>query len=201
MKIASSNKSYVEWCGLLFIFLITTTIAFAQPGNPEYNLRASTFFELDLRPVAILDIENSGSANANFNMAITAPAEAGEGFGSGALATNNDNWLNYTSAVQLGTTRNITARISAGTLPSGLSLQLTAGASGSGGGTRGTSAGVVTLTSTNQNILTGITGAYTGDGSNFGHQLSFALQAVNGNFATIATGSSTITITYTIIDN
>jgi hypothetical protein len=62
----------------------------------------------------------------------------------------------------------------------------------------------VTLTNTAQNIITGIGSAYTGDGVNNGHNLSYSLDldATSGSYALLDFDeSTTLEITYTLSDN
>lgn len=144
---------------------------------------------LTLPTVALLDIHPAGTITMNFS----APTEAGNPLGN--PTSNNAKWLNYTSAVAVGNTRTITASVNQ-VIP-GINIRLQAGAAaGSGGGARGTSAGLVTLSTTPATIISGIGGAYTGDGINNGHQLTLSL--VSGTYANIIAQSYSVTITYTI---
>ena len=74
-----------------------------------------------------------------------------------------------------------------------------AAASGAGGGTLGTSAGQITLTTTPTTIISGIGGAYTGNGANNGHRLTISL--VPGTYASLsAQANTTVSIVYTITE-
>ncbi len=73
-------------------------------------------------------------------------------------------------------------------------LKVTAGAdAGNGDGTMGSSAGQVTLTSSYQTVISGIGSAYTADGANNGHNLTYAQIDFDEDV--------TLTITYTISNN
>lgn len=148
---------------------------------------------LTLPVVTLLDIEPTGTFTLNF----TAPTEAGQALT--APAANNTKWINYTSAIASGgLTRRITASINQ--LVPGISIRVqAAAASGSGGGTLGTSAGQVTLSTTATNIITGIGGAFTGNGANNGHRLTISV-AVNTYANLSALTNSPIVITYTITE-
>ncbi|HBV17225.1 MAG TPA: hypothetical protein DEB71_18010 [Chryseobacterium carnipullorum] len=148
---------------------------------------------LTLPIVTLLDIEPTGTFTLNF----TAPTEAGQALT--APAANTTKWINYTSAIASGgLTRRITASINQ--LVPGISIRVqAAAASGSGGGTLGTSAGQVTLSTTATNIITGIGGAFTGNGANNGHRLTISL-AVNTYANLSALTNSPIVITYTITE-
>ncbi len=183
------------------ILLIALHVS-AQPGNPNFSLSANTFFEVDMRSIALLAIETAGSS-PDFSLSVPTPASAGEGLGSNPLDNNSDNWLNYSCATRDVVSRSISVYISSGSVPSGLEIELSVGnATGSGGGTLGTPSGSsVTLTSKEQTILSGIKGSYTGSGSGNGHQLSYKLNyAGSGNFSSLESANALITITYTLID-
>lgn len=148
---------------------------------------------LTLPVVTLLDIEPTGTFTLNF----TAPTEAGQALT--APAANTTKWINYTSAIASGgLTRRITASINQ--LVPGVSIRVqAAAASGSGGGTLGTSAGQVTLSTTATNIITGIGGAFTGNGANNGHRLTISV-AVNTYANLSALTNSPVVITYTITE-
>ncbi|WP_435523978.1 hypothetical protein [Chryseobacterium indoltheticum] len=71
----------------------------------------------------------------------------------------------------------------------------------------GTPAAQPTLSATDQTIISGIGSAYTGNGANNGHNLTYALAAGSGPGAVAAyadlqaTASTVATVTYTISDN
>lgn len=155
--------------------------------------------------VILVDLEvASGSKNIVVGPVMTAPAEAGSPLDF-TNATDNTIWLNYSSIVENNTTtRNVTAAITTGTLPTGVTLSVTAAAdAGAGDGTVGTTAGAVSLTGTAQNVVTGIGSCYTGNGASSGHNLTYtvALGAGAGSYATLFTdNNTTVTVTYTITD-
>lgn len=186
----------------LLLLLLSAAAVYAQPTNPSYTLSTNTFFELDMRPIALLDLE-SGGANANFTFNVAAPTEAGEGFIGNPLASNNNTWLNYSCAVRNVISRKVQVRISSGTVPSGFELTLQVGAaSGSGGGTLGTAtSSTIILSGVGQDIITGIQGAYTGNGTNNGHLLTYELNYTGiGGFGVVFQSSNVINILYTIMD-
>lgn len=143
--------------------------------------------------VTLLDIEPTGNIALNF----TAPTEAG--LPLVAPAANTTKWINYTSAIASGgLTRRVTAQVNQ-VIP-GVDIKLqAAAASGSGGGTLGTPTAQVTLTTTAVNIITGIGGAFTGNGANNGHRLTINL--VVNSYSNLNTRSNTpVVITYTITE-
>lgn len=183
------------------VLLVLPLFAFAQPGNPSYSLSTNTFFELEIKPIAILDIETS-QATTNFAMNVSAPAEAGEGFGTGAAAINSDNWINYSNGVPPSVKRKILISVSNGTVPAGFELQVSVGsATGSGVGVLGTPAvAPLTLTTSPQDLIVAIRGAYTGDGAGNGHQLTFSLTPSSGSFSSVEGQTSQVTVLYTLMD-
>ena len=94
-------------------------------------------------------------------------------------------------------TRRITAAWAAGNAaPSGCTLTLLATpASG-----MGSSAGTITVSSTAQNIVTGIGGCATGTGGTSGAQMAYTL-AVTAMTSLVASQSTAATITLTMTDS
>lgn len=157
------------------------------------TLYSQTNPSITLPVVTLMDIEPSGNITLNF----TAPTEAGNPLAN--PTANTTKWINYTSAIApAGANRRITAAVNS-VIP-GVNIRLQAGAaSGAGGGTLGTSSGQVTLTTTPITIISGIGGAYTGNGANNGHNLSISLAP--GSYNNLATLANTVVvITYTITE-
>ena len=148
---------------------------------------------ISLPSISLLDIAPN---NTGLTFNVTAPTEAGT---QATTSTNNTKWLNFTSAVALGATRSIRVQMT-GTLPTGLSLNLATSAySGSGAGALGTPVSSITLSTTSQTVVSGIGGAFTGDGINNGYNLSYSLTI--DNYASLRAQSRTVSIIYTIVDN
>lgn len=171
---------------ILIILCLISNIAFSQTtGNRTVAVT--------LPVVTLLDIEPTGSITMNF----TAPTEAG----SPVIvpAANTTKWINYTSAITSGgLTRRITASVNQ--IIPGVSIRLqAAAASGSGGGILGTAGAQVTLSTTAVNIITGIGGAFTGNGANNGHRVTISL-LVNSYANLSAQINTPIAITYTITE-
>ena len=148
---------------------------------------------LTLPVVTLMDVEPTGNITLNF----TAPTEAGNPLGN--PTPNTSKWINYTSAITSGgATRKITAAVNQ--VISGVNIRLqAASASGAGGGTLGTPSAQVTLTTTPVTIISGIGGAYTGNGANNGHRLTISL--VPSTYANLAKQDNiSVTIVYTITE-
>lgn len=143
--------------------------------------------------VTLMDIEPTGAISLNY----TAPTEAGNAVT--VPAVNTTKWVNYTSAIASGgLTRRITASVNQ-VIP-GVDIKiLAAAASGSGGGTLGTPSAQITLTTTAQTIISGIGGAFTGNGTNNGHRLTISL--TTNTYANLSARTNTpVVITYTITE-
>lgn len=153
--------------------------------------------------VALVDIEPA--ATKNITLGFTAPTEAGN-----PVIPNTANstlWLNYSSIKSVADpTRNVSVSVNA--IIPGIDIHVTAAAAtGSGGGLLGTPAAQLTLSATDQIIISEIGSAYTGNGANNGHNLTYALAAGSGPggvavYADLqATATTVATVTYTISDN
>lgn len=184
---------------LLVAFMATSFALNAQDDQDDVH-----DVVISIPEVALVDLESaSGLA---INLGPTAPTEAGLPLDFTGQS-NSDIWLNYSSIMSSSNdpTRDITAAITNGTLPGGMQLDVTAAAdAGNGDGTMGTSAGAVNLTTTPQNVITGIGSAYTADGPNNGHNLTYdlTLSGAAGSYAALdADDATTIEVTYTISDN
>ncbi|WP_294210026.1 hypothetical protein [uncultured Chryseobacterium sp.] len=183
--------------GLPLLF-VAASLVNAQDTNTDTHTVGITIPE-----VALVDIEPA--ATKNITLGFTAPTEAG--LPITATGSNSTLWLNY-SSIKSSTdaTRNVSVRLDA--LIPGIDILVTAAAAtGAGGGTLGTSAGQITLSAADQTIISGIGSAYTGDGANNGHNLTYALASGSGtgtvaSYADLqATTSAVATVTYTISDN
>ncbi|ANF51030.1 hypothetical protein A0O34_11130 [Chryseobacterium glaciei] len=180
-------------------------IAFAVSANlnaQDTNTDNHTI-SITIPEVALVDIEPA--ATKNITLGFTAPTEAG--LPITATATNNALWLNYSSIKSVAdATRNVSVKVNA--IIPGIDIRVTAAAAtGAGGGTLGTPSAQLTLSAADQTIVSGIGSAYTGDGANNGHNLTYALAPGSGPggiaaYADLqATTTAVATVTYTISDN
>ncbi|MDI9863718.1 hypothetical protein QM480_05250 [Flectobacillus sp. DC10W] len=148
---------------------------------------------ITLNSVALLKLSpNSNSISFSFST----PATAG---GALTTLTNNTKWLNFSSAVVPSASRRITAQISGGTVPNGLQLTVAAGTAVTSTGTVGSSSGTVTLSTSSNTIVNNIGGAYTGSGSNTGYNLTYTLSI--SSYQQLRSGTSSFSVTYTLVDN
>lgn len=171
------------------VFLICFTIS----SHLFSQLTGNSTLSVNLPVVTLMDIEPTGAISMNF----TAPTEAGMAIVAPAI--NTTKWINYTSAIALGgLMRKITASINI--LIPGVDIKIQAAtASGTGGGTLGIPSTQVTLNTTSQTIISGIGGAFTGNGVNNGHRLTISLSA--NTYSNLSAKANTpVVITYTITE-
>jgi len=175
----------------LNIFYILTILILPQVNSQTTGNRTVS---INLPIVALLNIEPSSHINFSFS----APTEAGLKIIS--PAANETKWINYSSAITSGgSTRKVIAAVNP-TIP-GVNIKIKAGsATGIGGGTRGSPTPEKTLSATPQEIITGIGGAYTGNGINNGHKVTITLSVDESNYQNLISSSSEVTITYTITE-
>jgi hypothetical protein len=167
--------------------LVLSFISLAQPTQPV---------SVGIPEVAQMDIEPN---NSGITLSLDPPTEAGNQTQNN---TDNSKWINYSSAIEPGgSNRQILAQITAGSLPSGVELRLTAsGYVGGGQGAFGTSTSTIIISSSPQAIVTGIGRTFTGNGVSNGHQLNYEL-AVDDFGSLDSDDSQIITVTFTMVDN
>lgn len=203
-EVTTTTNYFGHYLRLLFIMkrklfaLATLGVVFAFNANAQDDADDAHTVAISIPEVAILDLEGTTAVS----LSVDAPTEAGEAVDFSG-ATNNAIWVNYSSIVGTSeTSRTVAAKISNNAVPSGMLLKVTAGAdAGNGDGTMGSSAGQITLSATDQTVISGIGSAYTADGASNGHNLTYALELdpTAGSYAQIDFDEDvTLTITYTI---
>lgn len=173
---------------LLVIFITSSSILMSNDGsNGSHNIR------IVIPKVALLDIESENSKNIILEM--TSPIEAGD-----PIQGNIDNsiWLNVTSIVNSGNTRNISVKIDEPI--NGIDLNVVSNPySGSGFGSWGTPNAELTLSTNDQTLVSGITNAISGHGSYNGYNLKYSVNSNNSNYEEIySTSANEVTVTYTL---
>lgn len=148
------------------ILIICGLCAISGFGQSQGSVNAT----FNLSQVAMLDLEPS---NSTVTLNLSSAIEAGEK--TEVVMTNNDKWINFSSAVD-GNSRGISVKID-GQVPAGIYLKLsTSSYMGIGKGVLGFPSGILTLNSSPQTIISGIKGAYTGNGINNGYKLTYSLE-------------------------
>ena len=163
------------------------------------NNEASHGVNIFIPTVTLVDVEGTDGETGTINLTPdVSTLEAGEAV-KFSSANDNSLWLNYTSVVEKDQVRNIITEIS-GILPSGVSLKLSASTISTGKGKTGQPAGEISLTSTAQNLITGIGSCFTETGNGKGHQLKYILDMDNEKYADLMADNYEIKVTYTITD-
>ncbi len=169
---------------LIFILLIQSVC----------RAQITSSLSLTLPVVALVDIEPNNTAVA---LSVNASPEAGDA--PSVASTNSTKWINFTSAVTPSASRNLTVQVS-GTLPSGINILLgTASYAGTGAGSLGTRVPSIVLSNSPQNIITNIGGAFTGNGTGNGYNLTYSLSI--SNFALVKQQTASSNVIFTLIDN
>jgi hypothetical protein len=129
-------------------------------------------------------------------LAVVAPGTAGA---TPANPSSNSTYAQYTSTVATGVTRRLQANWAVSdAAPAGCTLLLTA--TPAVATNQGTTAGQITMSSTAQNIVTGIGSCATGTTATSGAQLAYVL-SINTLTSILAGDNHTVTITITLTDN
>lgn len=166
--------------------------AFSQDTNTDNHQ-----ITVEVPTVALLDLETAGTKNITASFTQATPLEAGDKLS--APAANSTLWLNYTSIQTGTTTKRVDVKSSA--VINGIDINLVAAAAATGSGTRGTPTAGFNLTAADQTLINGIGSAYTVSGPNNGHQLTYSFNSTDANYANLRSGSTTVTVTYTLADN
>lgn len=169
---------------LLAVLVVSISTAYSDNNTDSHNIN------LTIPTIALLDIESAGSND--ISVTLVAPEEAGDPFAS---QTDNSLWLNVTSIVTSGASNNISVSIDQ-TIP-GLDLKVIAAANISGKGNLGTPDTEVTLTTSSQTLVHGITSGYTTNGSGNGFQLTYTVDPDEDALDALVASSPIIEVTYT----
>jgi hypothetical protein len=139
------------------------------PGLARAQAQRESNVSIIINEVAVVKI-----SGGNITLTIQAPGTVGE---PPQNAVDSTCYLQYTSSLQTGQSRQVAASCqSLDSAPGGCSLSLQAfPAAGSG---EGTSAGQITVSSTAQIIISGITRCATGTGGTDGALLTYTLEVV-----------------------
>lgn len=188
-------KTRLTLVSFMFVVMLTglSGRAFAQVDTHTDNHQISVV----VPTVALLDLETSVSKN--FTASFTKPANDEAGDKIVAPAANSTIWLNYTTIQTGSTTKKVNVKASA--LVEGIDIHVVAAAAVGGAGTKGTPTAGFNLTTSDQALISDIGSAYTASGPTSGHQLTYTFIADDGNYANLRSGSTTVTVTYTLADN
>ncbi|MFO7577198.1 MAG: hypothetical protein R6W66_05670 [Pelovirga sp.] len=148
--------------------------------------------------ILVEEVAVLGIVGSDPSFVVGAPTKGGDAFV--VTSTNADTqYLQYSSIVNPTKERKITAKITLGTLPEGVTLQISPEtATGGKMGEVGTAVGTISLNSISQNIVTGIKSGYTGIETTDGVKLNYGLALAPGSLST--TGATNVTVTYTLTE-
>jgi hypothetical protein len=177
----------------LTVFAMFFGVSVAQDTNTDNHQ-----VTISIPSVALLDIETAASKNFTLTVKGVLDNEAGNPLDF--TASNSDLWLNYTSIVSSSQSRKIQAQITNGSLPSGVTLSVTAANTTSGYGTKGKGSTQNLSVKETVDLITGIGSVYTENGPKKGSQLTYNMTMANDNYANIFTAEYPVTVTYTIVD-
>jgi len=174
---------------LLAVLIVGISTAYSQDGNSDNHT-----VSIEIPQIALLDTESNTTKDISITM--EAPTEAGETM---ADQTDDNIWLNVTSIVASGGTRDISVKID---IPiTGLDLKVKSEAyAGNGFGSWGVTQGELTISTTDQTLVSGIGSGYTVDGANNGYNLTYtASPKANADFGSmVSTIGTDIIVTYTL---
>jgi len=166
-----------------------TLCAFILSGQIRSATTVNSAVSVSIASFCLIAVTSS-----SVSLTITNPSTPGS---VPANTTNSSTYAQYSSTVASGVTRRITAAWETGnSAPSGCDLRLQA-TPGSG---QGSSAGQIVVSTTAQNIVTGIGGCATGTGATSGAQLAFTL-FINAMTSLVAGQSTSATLTLTMTDS
>lgn len=152
---------------------------------------------VNIPSVALVDIESASSTD--ITLGFTAPVEAGLGLTSSGA--NNSLWLNY-SSIKASATDNRQISVKLNQFVDGVDITLLAGAaSATGAGTKGTPSVLLTLTTSDQVIISDIGSTYTGNGVSNGHNLTYNMLTNTSDYASLVVSNPSVIVTYTISDD
>ena len=179
---------------ITLIAVAFATLFIANSANAQDGLTANHAISYTVPKVALVDVEGGSS----ISLALVAPTEAGEGMDMSA--TNSSLWLNYSSTTASAGVNTVSVKSDV-TLP-GVALKVLAGSdAGQGAGAVGTPSSIITLTTSDQQIIGSIGTCYTGSGTSKGHNLTYSLATTAYNLIKYTATPTAITITYTITNN
>jgi len=181
------------------VLLFATTAINAQAADTNEDSHTVT---IGIPEVALLDLESTTGTAISLNA--QAPKEAGDAVVFNQ--TNSDLWINYSSIVGENSTREVSVQITAGDVPAGLELSVVAtqdAKQGEGNTGSAVNDAIVLNDKSAATIIEGVGSAYTGDGANKGHNLTYKIAQSKDDKAYSKLSfeqSQTLTITYTLSD-
>lgn len=176
------------FCFLLMMVCYMPDIQAQYPFN-FWGQGTSTKFTITVNPASIIKV-----VPTSIQLNLT-PVVAG---GPVVNDVNSSSYLRVTSISSNSNSKTIQVQITAGSVPTGTNLKLTATKCTTGSGNFG-NAYAVTLSSSPQKIVDGVSSCYTGDGPNEGYNLTYRWGLNTGTVVTsLPVATAAVVITYTI---
>lgn len=97
----------------------------------------------------------------------------------------------------------LAAALTSGSLPAGTNLTLVSApcTTTNSGGDLGTTLGVITLSTTQQEVVNQMGNCWTGTSDTDGYQMTFTAQPISGSFSQLVAGTYNVTVTFTLLVN
>ena len=181
-------KQRVFFLSALVLFLLSKIEVVGQTDSHTIGITIPAVTMLRIAP----------TASKNITMDFTAPSTAGDPI---VAPTNNTSlYLQYSSIMTASATgRKISVQASA--TVAGLTIAVTAANPGATN-LQGAGGTISSLGTTATDIITGITSCATGTGSTDGSNLTYSIATTSASaYQNIRSGTSSITVTYTLADN
>lgn len=181
-----------NFTAIIFIMLVFSGILNAQDSHSDQHQ-----VNITVPALSLLDIEGP-DGNNTITLEFEAPEEAG--LWLTAPSPNSDLYLNLSSTAKGGSTGKTVAASISSDLPAGITLKVVAAASATGKGNLGSPTSEIALSTTPQNVITGVKTGYTGDGVGNGFQLTytFAVEDTDAAIEALTNDIPVVTVTYTM---
>jgi len=196
MRVTWSNfrpMNYRSYLSILILFICLKSIVYA--GDKEVSHKA----QVVIPEVAMLALQYESGSNLEFTG--NTPNIAGDQFELSTVS-KSPVWLNYSSVVSQNQKRKVTATV-LGNIPNGVVLKIkTQGVSNQGVGELGKSKGMVRLSNSPADIISGIGSCYTGKGIRNGQGLTYEVEIDNDLFYQNEQISDlSLSVVYTLTDD
>lgn len=181
------KTSLIKLC-LLFLLIMQLTVLNSQVWTAGDNIT------LQVSEFALIETNH---APVHLELSTSTPGSAV------SSVSNSDLFVKISSIVPGGTDREVTARISSGSVPSGTTLTLASAActtTNSGGALGTPEPNPIVLSNIDQFLVRYIATCYTGTGYNDGYQMTFTWSPLNPatNYSQIAAATYNITVVFTL---
>ena len=156
---------------------------------------ATQTVKVNVPSVALISV---AEPTGGLTLELKAPTIAGEWLTAGTSATNSESYLNVSSVKKIN---NRTIAVKATGIADGLTLKVESATVKNATGALGTPGSEITLTSSDQTLISGIKSGYTGTGLDNGFQLTYTLGVDASKLGDLTEQTTaSVVITYTITE-